>query len=328
MQTSAARSNAQYLRALEAVQLTASGMHNCRFHEFPEDISRLIFETAAGTAGRPNDYLLGRKSTSPWSLALVSKRVKGWTEPLLYHRIHVSAGDRGRLLKRTVRDHPSKAPDFFTIHVKQLVFDGPTRWPTSTFREIAKACTGVRSLTDYSAGVAYRCRLLKEPCTWTRHITQLEVKVGVWRTPPLAWIQDMITDIESLTHLRELVGIMPPSLQVLGITLFLHSPIGQDDLLEVVRDIIKVDIRIVVALWPAGSVSDEVRRVSVVRTRAFQWHMNDEFWDEAGEEVQARRKGTRKWPPEPEPAQVFDTSLIDRWRSMSMHGWGDLGGVE
>jgi hypothetical protein len=123
----------------------------------------------------------------------------------------------------------------------------------------------------------------------------------------------MITDIESLTHLRvgftettqppydelapfvqELVGIMPPSLQVLGITLFLHSPIGQDDLLEVVRDIIKVDIRIVVALWPAGSVSDEVRRVSVVRTRAFQWHMNDEFWDEAGEEVQARRKGTRK----------------------------------
>ena len=91
-----------------------------------------------------------------------------------------------------------------------------------------------------------------------------------------------------------MVEIMPPCLQVLGVTLFLHSPIGQDDLFEVVRDIIKVDIRVVVALWTTGSVSDEVRRISVVRTRTFQWHMSNEFWDGAGEEVRARKEGTRK----------------------------------
>lgn len=239
-------------------------------------------------------------------------------EPLLYRIIYVpdprdSAGpSRLTMLLRTVSHHPTKDKDFFALHVKQLIFERPLTSPGwTTVTDIVKACSGIRALTAY--GIELMILFHEIGNLWVRNITHLEVTLAeVVRD--CQWMRASMSQFESLTHMRisfietsqpsynaiapvvqDLVNAAPSSLHILGVTLFLHTPIGQEELLDVVRDIIKVDIRVMVALWPAaGGVDERVRQLSIVRNRSFQWHKNDEFWDEAGAEARARQSGLKK----------------------------------
>ncbi|KAJ3527750.1 hypothetical protein NMY22_g9670 [Coprinellus aureogranulatus] len=337
------------------------------FHDFPEDIIRLIFTIAAASVDKPTEHLCGRASQYPWCLALVSREVKALVEPLLYQIIYISDTTRGSalnrvlLLSRTISDHPTKSTDFFALHVKQLIFERSMALSSIAIAvSIAKACTGIRALTMYCVDM-WHVVFPFLGNSWVKGLTRLEITFADI-TGDSQWMKHIFTQLESLTRMRlsftetsqpsyqalapvaqDLIRHTPESLRVFGVTLFLHTPIGQDELVEVVKEIIRVDVRVVVALWPTGPVDESVRRLSVVRNRTFQWHKNDEFWDEAEAEVRARQSGLRKvrffsavledpeeyslfvlkWPPEATVA-TFDNTMIDGWRSHSIHSWSDV----
>ncbi|KAJ3548683.1 hypothetical protein NMY22_g1169 [Coprinellus aureogranulatus] len=338
-----------------------------RFHDFPEDIIRLIFTIAAASADKPTEHLCGRASQSPWCLALVSREVKALVEPLLYRIIYISDTTRGSapnrvwLLSRTISDHPTESTDFFALHVKQLIFEQSMALSSIAIAvSIAKACTGIRALTMYCVDM-WHVVFPFLGNSWVKGLTRLEITFADI-TRDSQWMKHIFTQLESLTHLelsftetsqpsyqalapvaQDLIKHTPETLRIFGVTLFLHTPIGQDELVEVVKDIIRVDVRVVVALWPTGSVDESMRQLSVVRHRTFLWQKNDEFWNEAEAEVRARQSGLRKvrffsavledtegysffvlkWPPEVTVA-TFDNAMIDDWRSHSIHRWSDV----
>lgn len=119
-----------------------------RFHDFPEDILREILEVAAHDGGELN-----------WACALVSKKVQGWVERILYEDIVVTSGYKMLKLHRTQLNHPSKPPRFFQTVVKGLHFDRKqASFPEAC--DIVSACTSVvrltvnvGSLTEFSHGM-------------------------------------------------------------------------------------------------------------------------------------------------------------------------------
>ncbi|KAF8581794.1 hypothetical protein K439DRAFT_1662123 [Ramaria rubella] len=117
------------------LHLSASPCHLCRprsespFFNFPPEIVRLIIELAAAMC--PHMTL---------TLTLVSKEVRAWVEPVLYHTV-ILWTPRTVELFRVV--FAAKPPSFFTTHVKNLfINDG-------SGTDIIQACSRVERLAAY-----------------------------------------------------------------------------------------------------------------------------------------------------------------------------------
>ncbi|KAF6758948.1 hypothetical protein DFP72DRAFT_164886 [Ephemerocybe angulata] len=112
--------------------------------DIPEDLVRLIFETAVEDIQEPN-----------WACARVSKAVQSWVEPLLYRRITLKTEREITFLYRTILstvNPPSSGPSctrkpsqFFGNHVRLLDIDLGTA-QLGTIFAILSACTSVTQL--------------------------------------------------------------------------------------------------------------------------------------------------------------------------------------
>ncbi|RXW11305.1 hypothetical protein EST38_g14550 [Candolleomyces aberdarensis] len=109
-----------------------------RFPELPEDIGRTVFELAAENGDGP-------------SCALVSKRVRFWVEPKIYHRVMLRRVAVADLFCRTLLDAEThKPPEFFATHVKVFILAYIN--VNEKIAAALKKCRGVRTLLIWDLG--------------------------------------------------------------------------------------------------------------------------------------------------------------------------------
>ncbi|KAF5320227.1 hypothetical protein D9611_011360 [Ephemerocybe angulata] len=116
--------------------MASPNRHVDYFHDFPEDIVRTILEAATSDTDEPS-----------WACARVSRKVQGWTEPILYRHIRVEHTSASAiLLARTVNSHPAKPAPFFATYVKSLFIDFWDGKEPTTIISILGACPNIVEL--------------------------------------------------------------------------------------------------------------------------------------------------------------------------------------
>lgn len=129
--------------------------------DLPQDVGRLIFEAAAEI----------RSDGLACACARVSKQVQSWcaaylprlsctnpysmlrVEPILYREVKV--GSDGLFHRTVTASRSTKPPDFFTMHVKALLFLSHTA-PALHIRDILERCNSVRSLALWASQLGSR----------------------------------------------------------------------------------------------------------------------------------------------------------------------------
>ncbi|KAF9017742.1 hypothetical protein BDZ89DRAFT_369453 [Hymenopellis radicata] len=120
------------------------------FPDIPIDIARLIFETAAWDHG-----------TTAYSLVLVSKDVREWIDPILYHSVALCTGSQLVAFRDSMISRNDSV--FFSRAVKVLCIGdrstGILKYPDPPVddmwlqaRAVLKACTGVKCLAVWLGG--------------------------------------------------------------------------------------------------------------------------------------------------------------------------------
>ncbi|GJJ14575.1 hypothetical protein Clacol_008840 [Clathrus columnatus] len=99
------------------------------FNDLPQDLVRLIFEHAAVMS-----------SKAAISLTLVSRQVRGWVEPILYHTVVLWTSQSVNLFRVPFN---SKPMSFFAHHVRNLFINGKYGM------DIILACTNLKRLAAY-----------------------------------------------------------------------------------------------------------------------------------------------------------------------------------
>ncbi|RXW17602.1 hypothetical protein EST38_g8251 [Candolleomyces aberdarensis] len=126
--------------------MSPSLMQSLRFSDLPEDVCRMIFELVPEL-----DQETGR------SCALVSRKVNGWIEPILYRTLIFELEDTDQLgnLCGVIEDinhgDSTKSPDFFASHVKAIVITNDRQQYATSVLSILKACHNVEMLALWTA---------------------------------------------------------------------------------------------------------------------------------------------------------------------------------
>ncbi|KAI3613285.1 hypothetical protein WG66_001502 [Moniliophthora roreri] len=181
-----------------------------RIQDLPVELERSIFELAART----------HLSDAP-QIALVSRRIRDWTQPLIYEMVTLGANDAPPFL-RTMDIFP---PTFFSQHVKQLCLTVSIS-PRDAAR-ILQVCTGVTSLACWvdfrhsqlpvslsellapfslrrlSIEIGHFSQLSLVNCGWSTQLSHLDLRL--WDSQDTLVIPGL-QHLPSLTHLAIYLG--------------------------------------------------------------------------------------------------------------------------
>ncbi|KAF6751317.1 hypothetical protein DFP72DRAFT_908122 [Ephemerocybe angulata] len=184
-----------------------------RLSDLPEDIGGTIFEE-----------VVWDQEPSSWQVALVSKRIQSWVEPVLYRRVFLDKRAKLIAFHSSVVSHPTKPPNFFAMHVKSLAILNNS-FPTSEqISMILQECKGVQILLIrvipcllFGAGLPPEFRVafsmpLKRlsillpgikylPHSSLRGLTHLELLFMTMDPACASWDWKGLEVMESLTHL-------------------------------------------------------------------------------------------------------------------------------
>ncbi|KAF5320232.1 hypothetical protein D9611_011367 [Ephemerocybe angulata] len=179
--------------------------------DFPEDLARQIFETAARDPDTPN-----------WACSRVSKKIQAWVEPALYRDITLYSNKSLTLIHNTLiattARKSSKPPTFFD-NVRSLCII-PFCLPWDDITDLLSACTSLRTLHIFNwmtegqkefpdwEPPRMECAALATPTNSSPSVPPLPSQFGQEISPNEHWSWTSLSSLQTLTHLCLVTAVL------------------------------------------------------------------------------------------------------------------------